>query len=145
MTVDIQEVNYLEIWSKVSTNISLKDECADVLHVINLLLITPLADAKVERMFSRMKRVKSDWRNKLRGDRLESLLRISEEGVSIDDYDPDKGIEQWYQKKVRRISSAKSHSYPNKRKKVRGTAPGVINVAHHTISDLEDSSSDSDE
>ena len=61
-----------------------------------------------------MKRVKTDWRNKLRRDRMESLLRISEEGVSIDDYNPDRAIEQWYQEKVRRISAAKSHSYPKK-------------------------------
>ena len=70
-----------------------------VLHVINLLLITPFTNAKVERMFNRMKRVKTDWRNKLRRDRLESLLRISEEGVSIDDYNPDRALEQWYQEK----------------------------------------------
>ena len=70
-----------------------------VLHVINLLLITPFTNAKVERMFSRMKRVKTDWRNKLRRDSLESLLRISEEGVSVDDYNPDRAIEQWYQEK----------------------------------------------
>ncbi len=46
-----------------------------------------------------MKRVKTDWRNKLRRDSLESLLRISEEGVSVDDYNPDRAIEQWYQEK----------------------------------------------
>ena len=107
-------------------------------------LITPFTNAKVERMFSRMKRVKTDWRNKLGRDRLESLLRISEEGVSIDDYNPDRAIEQWYQEKVRRISSAKSHSYPKRRKKAGGTAPGAVNVAKHTLSDLEKSNSSSD-
>ena len=52
MIVDVQEVRYLDVWSKVFTNISLKDECADVLHVVNLLLIMPFTNAKVERMFS---------------------------------------------------------------------------------------------
>lgn len=95
-------------------------------------------------MFSRMKRVKTDWRNKLGRDRLESLLRISEKGVSIGDYNPDRAIEQWYQEKVRRISSAKSHSYPKKPKKVGENSSGVINVAKHTLSDLEESSNSSD-
>jgi hypothetical protein len=57
MMVDVQEVKYVDLWSKVLTNISLKEECVDVLHVINLLLITPFTNAKVERMF-RVKRVK---------------------------------------------------------------------------------------
>ena len=117
----------------------MKDVCADVLHIINLLLITPFTYANVERMFSRMKRVTTNWRNKLRRDRLESLLQVSEEGVSIDDYHLDSAIEQWYQEKVRRISSAKSHCYPKKRTKFCGTAPSVINVAKHTLSDLEES------
>lgn len=145
MLVSVREVNYLDVWSKIFTNTPLKGECVDVLHIINLLLITPFTNAKVERMFSRMKRVKTDWRNKLRRDRLKSLLRVSEEGVSIDDYNPDSAIEQWYQEKVRRISSAKSHCYPEKCKKVCGTVPGMINVAKYTLSDLEESnSSDSD-
>lgn len=50
MIVDFREVKYLDVWSKVFTNISLKDQCTDVLHVINLLLITPFTNAKVERM-----------------------------------------------------------------------------------------------
>ena len=134
------------VWSKIFTNIPLKDVCADVLHIINLLLITPFTYANVERMFSRMKRVTTNWRNKLRRDRLESLLQVSEEGVSIDDYHLDSAIEQWFQEKVRGISSAKSHCYPEKRTKFCGTAPGVINVAKHTLSDFEESKSyDSDE
>ena len=44
-------------------------------------------------MFSRMFRVKSDWRNKLGRDWLEALLRISKEGPSIENFNPDIAIE----------------------------------------------------
>ena len=59
------EVKYLDVWAKVFTNLDLKVECKDMLHIIELLLITPFANVKLERMFSTMNRVKTDFRNKL--------------------------------------------------------------------------------
>ena len=63
-------------------------------------------------MFSRMLRVKNDWRSKLR---FEALLRISEEGPSIENFNPDIAIESWYNEKVRRLSAG-PHNYLKKRK-----------------------------
>ena len=39
-------------------------------------------NAKLERMFKAIGRVKTDWRNQMGRDRLEPGLRISEEGMS---------------------------------------------------------------
>ena len=65
------EVKYLDIWARVLTNSTLKSDCCDVFHIIELLMITPFTNAKLERMFSRMNRVKTDFRNKLSRERLE--------------------------------------------------------------------------
>ena len=46
-----QKSKYLEIWSKIFTGDDTKDY-KDVLHIVKLHLITPLFDAKFERMFS---------------------------------------------------------------------------------------------
>ena len=135
----VQDLKYLEIWARVLTNETLKEECPDALHIIELLLITPFTNAKLERMFSRMNRVKTDWRNKLGRERLESCLRISEEGVAIDDFNPDSSIQTWYEQKVRRISSAKPHKYPEKRQKTGQPSDCAVNIAKYTLSDLEDS------
>ena len=70
-----QKSKYLEIWSKIFTGDDTKDY-KDVLHIVKLHLITPLSDAKFERMFSWMNSVKSDFRNR---QRLDHCLRISEE------------------------------------------------------------------
>ncbi|CAB4015802.1 Hypothetical predicted protein [Paramuricea clavata] len=43
-----------------------------------------------------MARMKPHLRNRISRDRLDSLLRISEEGPSVKDYDPTAAIEQWY-------------------------------------------------
>ncbi|CAB3999783.1 Hypothetical predicted protein [Paramuricea clavata] len=90
----------------------LKNECSDVLHIIELLLITPFTNAKLERMFSCMNRGKTDWRNRLERDRLDSCLRIGEEGKSIEEFNPNEAIKAWFEHKVRRISAAKPHRYP---------------------------------
>ena len=40
----LKDVNYLEVWAKLLTNKSVKEDCSDVLHVIELLLITPFTN-----------------------------------------------------------------------------------------------------
>ena len=128
------KLNYLDVWQKLLATESVKSQCSDVLHVIELLLITPLTNAKLERMLSRTNRVKTDFRNRLSRERLENCLRISEEGCDITDYNPDIAI-----KKVRRISSAKPHKYPNKRQRTEGaTIDDITDIARYTLSDFKD-------
>ena len=87
------EAKYLDIWEHIFTNKETAKECDNILHLIEILLITPFSNGKLERMFSRMFRVKIDWRNKLGHDQLEALLRISEEGLSIENFNPGIAIE----------------------------------------------------
>ena len=85
--------------------------CSNVLHIIKVLLITLFSNAKLERMFSRMNRVKIDFCNRLCQERLETLLGID---PGIKDFDLDCYISMWYHDKVRRVSAAKPHNYPKK-------------------------------
>ena len=95
-------------------------------------------------MFSRMNRAKTGWRNKLGRDRLESCLHISEEGKSIEEFNPDEAIRAWYEKKVRRVSAAKPHRYTKKRKTTASTSDCAVAIARYNLSDLEDTESDSE-
>lgn len=133
---------YLKIWQRVFTADLIKEECGNILHIIELLLCTPFTNAKLERMFSRMARVKTDYRNRLGRDLLDACLRVGEEGPPLEEFNPDPSISLWFERKVRRLS-ASSHKYPTKRKSVAGTsASSVIDLSSLTISDLEGSSSD---
>jgi hypothetical protein len=134
-----QNEYYLKIWEIVFSKSSLVKECRNILDIFELFLICPFTNAKVERMFSCMNRVKNDWRSCLRQDRLESLLRISEEGPEIDKFEPDTAMDEWYNDKVRRLS-ANFHRYPEKRKRKLGKTD--IDLATVTISDLEESESE---
>ena len=137
--------SYLNVWSGVFTSEEFRKECGNVLHIIELLLITPFSNAKLERMFSTMGRVKTDWRNRLGRDRLEANLRISQESVgnSIDDFCPDGAIESWFNAKIRRLNCS-SHRYPKKRKTI-SSKDGVIDITELTMSDLENGDLDDDE
>ena len=141
----LKDVNYLEVWAKLLTNKSVKEDCSDVLHVIELLLITPFTNAKVERMFSRMNRVKTDWRSSLKRERLDHLLRIGEEGVPLTEFNPESAIDVWNRETVCRIAAAKPHRYPKKRSKIEGTSScEAVDVSQYMLSDLETDESNSD-
>lgn len=137
------KASYLDTWKKLFCNEGLRKECENILHLIEILLITPFTNAKVERVFSRMARVKTDWRNRLSRDRLDNLMRIGEEGPSLSEYSPTEAISSWYNAKVRRLTSS-SHKYPEKRKK--SNTKEIIDITSVTMSDLEnDYSSDEGE
>ena len=105
-------------------NSDVKDECKNVLHLIEILFCTPFTNAKVERGFSRMARVKSDFRSQLSRSRLAVCFRISEEGRPITKFKPDAAIELWYSDKVRRLGSTNHIKY-TKRKATKDSIPLV--------------------
>lgn len=52
--------SYLEIWKSVFCDKTILKDCRNILDVFELFLICPFTNAKLERMFSRMSRVKSE-------------------------------------------------------------------------------------
>ena len=91
-------------------------------------------------MFSRMNRLKNDWRSSLSRDWLDVLLRISEDGPSLEEFHPDASIDYWYTDKVRRLNAG-LHNYPSKCKK-SSDGKEVIDLAALTLSDVENDESD---
>ena len=132
--------HYLDIWSRMYINSDVKEECKNVLHLIEILLCTPFTNAKVERGFSRMARVKSDFRSQLSHSHLSACFRISEEGRPITEFNPDAAIELWYSDKVWRLGSTK-HKY-TKRKTTKDNE--MTDLASLSISDFESESDGSD-
>ena len=102
---------------------------------MELLLITLTANAKLEKMFSRMNQVKNDWRNRLTHERFEHNLRIGEDGPSIKDFYPEQLIMHWSNEKMQRINGAKPHRYPNKCKKTERFSS--VDVISYCMSDFE--------
>ena len=60
MIISNKSFGYLEVWRHIFANHKVKAECMNVLHVLEILLVTPFTNVKVERMFSQMTRTKTD-------------------------------------------------------------------------------------
>ena len=132
--------HYLNVWKRVLTNKEIKIECKNVLHIFEILLYIPFTNAKVERGFSMMARVKTNFRSQLSRSHLSACFRISEEGLDIKDFIPDPAIDIWYQDKVRRLGSS-SHKY--KKGKATSTSDNTItDLATVSLSDLESDDAD---
>jgi hypothetical protein len=61
----IRRMKHNELWQKITNDDDERKEYQNILTMVHLTLIYPLSTACCERGFSTMKRVKSDWRNKL--------------------------------------------------------------------------------
>ena len=105
--------SYLEIWHRTFTNNDVMVECQNIMHIIEILMIVPFTNAIVEHLFSRMNRVKTDFRNRPRS-RLDTCLCVGEEGPSIKDFKPDRVIDRWWTEKERGLKSH-PHNYPAKK------------------------------
>ena len=94
------KVDYLEVWKGIFKNKGVVRECTNMLHVVKILLITPFANAKLERVFSQMNQIKTDSRTHLGLERIDTQMCISKEGASIVEFKPDPFIQNWYKDKV---------------------------------------------
>ena len=89
-----------------------KKDCPSVLHMIELLIITSFTNTKLE--ISWIGRAKNDWMTLLTQKLVENLLRISEEGSSIDDFKSEQAINLLYNTAVQMLG-CRPHTYPTKK------------------------------
>ena len=99
--------------------------------------IVPFTNAKVEPLFSRMNRVKTDIRNRLSHRRLDVCLRVGE-GPNVSGFDPDPVIDKWFTDKTHRLTTCPVN-YGKRSKHNDGSTSSFIDLDKLTMSDLEES------
>ena len=105
------KISYLVTWRKIFTAPRCKGQ-SNVLLVIRLLFTVPASNAKLERIFFKLKCVKNNFCCSLVFKHLENILRITEEGSSQGTFDPMTAINNWIIDKVRcGIQEKGPHSY----------------------------------
>ena len=143
-TTGLKDARYTDTWAKLFT-CSKKDSISNILHLVEILLVVPISNATLERMFSAMNRVHTDWRNCLGEKRVENLLRIYEEGSAIEQYDPKAALSRWLTKCATQRRPSVQPSGP--RKQLEPTSSGskrtlpqsdVIETAKKLLSIEED-------
>ena len=86
-TLSLAGVLYLVTWQKIFMAPRSKGS-SDILLMIRILFTVPVSNAKLERIFSKLKRVKTNFRCSLGVKGLENILRIMQEGSSWETFDP---------------------------------------------------------
>ncbi|XP_041353824.1 zinc finger protein 862-like [Gigantopelta aegis] len=87
-----QEAFY-PLWQKMLTQ--KEDRYSNVLHLVRILLVCPIATAHVERQFSYIKRILGDWRLNLGLSTIQHLLRICSEGPEPENFQPAPAVNRW--------------------------------------------------
>ena len=67
-----------------------------------LLFSLPASNGKLERVFSTVNLIKVNKRSSLSNESLDDLLVLNSERVPIQDFNPDPGINPWWESKTRR-------------------------------------------
>ena len=85
-----------------------------MLAIIELLFCLPMANGRLERVFSQLKLIKNDRRTCLKEDTLDQLVRINVEGPPLSNWDASGAFELWMKVKVRRVNQQlpQRHSTP---------------------------------
>ena len=138
--LDVSKTDYKVVWCKLFES-SKSHEWKSALLLVKLLFTLPVSNAKVERLFSLVNRVKTDTRNSLSKDRLSSLLRICMEGPSLQDFDPKPSMTLWNDAVValaRRPSQNKRKPYKERASKNRRKTLMDYSDSSTSVSDESD-------
>ena len=73
-----------------------------VARIINILRVLPFSNALVERCFSTINKIKTDWRASLDTATLDMLIRIKKTGPQIDAFKSAKSVDVFFTRKPRR-------------------------------------------
>ena len=74
----------------------------NILAVMDLILSIPVGSSECERGFSKMKALKTSYRNNLKSSTMTLLLTIQLHSPDVSDFDPTTSIHQWNQGHQRR-------------------------------------------
>lgn len=95
-----------DLWSQILKVWS--EQFPNILHIIEIIEVMPMSTSKVERAFSLLNRVKTDWRINLSAATVEDLMYISLEGPPEEDAAAaacaESAVKKWFRsgKKSRR-------------------------------------------
>ena len=128
--LNLVQDEYKVVWWKLFNSFDSK-KWSIVLAVVNLLFCLPMANGRVERVFSQLKLIKHNRRTCLKEDTLDHLLRINADGPSLADWNANRALELWWSDKTCRINR-KDSSQPT------CSAPAGSRAEEEDTSDTED-------
>ena len=83
-------------WHQVFVDPELTERFYNINKVAEIFIVLPMSTSVCERGFSALKRVKTDWRNKLQLLMMNCLLYSVIEGPEFDKFDPEPSFNAWW-------------------------------------------------
>ena len=150
ISIIIYSLNYLnphavqprEFWKHLY-QIKVNKSWEKIILLIELCLCAPYSNASLERFFSQMRLVKTDWRNRLNEENLTHLLRIKVEGPTFKEFHENicsNAVNLWYNDKPQRTHQSKRKSY----KERKGAKPKFQKLDFKLPSIFDDASDSGD-
>ena len=99
-----------------------KNEWSDALLLVELLFSVPVSNAKLERMFSKLKRIKTIFRASLSSTRVENFLCIVEDSPPLVEFNVMPAVEAWAAEKYRHPNQQPRKTYEKKTELESGTS-----------------------
>ena len=123
---DIEHIEPMKLWSKLLIIRKNNEHWKNTMLLLELCLCTLFSNATLERFFSHLKVMKTQFRSKLSAESLNSIMRIRIKGLSLEEFNQDyacKCADFWYNSKACRLYQCKRKEYTkrksNKRKRVQ--------------------------
>ena len=101
LKIQFKDKAYVDLWATLLTKTPYKEDLKDVLHLVEILLVLPISAAQCLRAISAQNRIKNKSRCCLGGQTLEDLMRISLEGPSLLDFNPESTVKTWFRSSER--------------------------------------------
>ena len=101
--LDLVRDDYRVIWWKLFQSADAKN-WSNILVLVELLFCIPVANGRVERLFSHLKLIKSNRRSTLSEERLDHLLRIKVDAPPLAQWNPSAAVDLWWSDKTRRVN-----------------------------------------
>ena len=90
------QLKMLPMWQRIFAEYT--ERFPNILMLVEIMLVLPLATACCEHGFSTLKRIKSDWRSRLGTETLDHLMRISIDGPDLESYNAARALQHWWDK-----------------------------------------------
>ena len=89
---------------------------SNILSLVELLFCFPMTSGRLERIFSRLKAIKTERHTCLGEDRLDSLLRIAVDAPPLSRWDASGAVQRWWgDKKRRQVNNSRTPPKPKDR------------------------------
>ena len=89
-------IKYLPMWQRVLHKYEEHPALSNVLALLQIVLSIPVQTFTLERGFSLMKQIKTDWRNRLSSQILSQLMMIELDGPDLDHFNAEPAIMKWW-------------------------------------------------